>query len=387
MLVTSITLATNSMDFNQLLILMAQKKGSDMFITAGRPPGIKIDGVIRNVGNEPLTARQAHDLVYSVMNEKQQKEFEETKECQFAIDAKGVGRFRVSALVQRDAACMVLRRIETKIPSLDDLRLPPVIKELAMTKRGLIIFVGGTGTGKSTSLAAMIGYRNQNSSGHIITIEDPIEFVHEHAGCIVTQREVGVDTLSFDAALKNTLRQAPDVILIGEIRTRETMEYAIAFAETGHLVLATLHANNANQALDRILNFFPEEARNQLFTDLSLNLKGVVAQMLCPRIDGKGRRAVIEVLVNTPLASDLIRKGEVSKLKELMKKSREQGMVTFDQSLFDLYEEGEISYQDALRLADSANEVRLMIKLHGTRDKGADLDAGLEGIALVDKDE
>ena len=375
------------MDFNQLLILMAQKKGSDMFITAGRPPGIKIDGVIRNVGNEPLTARQAHDLVYSVMNEKQQKEFEETKECQFAIDAKGVGRFRVSALVQRDAACKVLRRIETKIPSLDDLRLPPVIKELAMTKRGLIIFVGGTGTGKSTSLAAMIGYRNQNSSGHIITIEDPIEFVHDHAGCIVTQREVGVDTLSFDAALKNTLRQAPDVILIGEIRTRETMEYAIAFAETGHLVLATLHANNANQALDRILNFFPEEARNQLFTDLSLNLKGVVAQMLCPRSDGKGRRAVIEVLVNTPLASDLIRKGEVSKLKELMKKSREQGMVTFDQSLFDLYEEGEISYQDALRLADSANEVRLMIKLHGTRDKGADLDAGLEGIALVDKDE
>jgi len=375
------------MDFNQLLILMAQKKGSDMFITAGRPPGIKIDGVIRNVGSEPLTPRQAHDLVYSVMNEKQQKEFEETKECQFAIDAKAVGRFRVSALVQRDHACMVLRRIETKIPSLDDLRLPPVIKELAMTKRGLIIFVGGTGTGKSTSLAAMIGYRNQNSSGHIITIEDPIEFVHEHAGCIVTQREVGVDTLSFETALKNTLRQAPDVILIGEIRTRETMEYAIAFAETGHLVLATLHANNANQALDRILNFFPEEARHQLHTDLSLNLKGVVAQMLCPRIDGKGRRAVIEVLINTPLASDLIRKGEVSKLKELMKKSREQGMVTFDQSLFDLYEEGEISYQDALRLADSANEVRLMIKLHGTRDKGAGLDEGLDGMALVDKDE
>lgn len=375
------------MDFNQLLILMAQKKGSDMFITAGRPPGIKIDGVIRNVGSEPLTPRQAHDLVYSVMNEKQQKEFEETKECQFAIDAKAVGRFRVSALVQRDHACMVLRRIETKIPSLDDLRLPPVIKELAMTKRGLIIFVGGTGTGKSTSLAAMIGYRNQNSSGHIITIEDPIEFVHEHAGCIVTQREVGVDTLSFETALKNTLRQAPDVILIGEIRTRETMEYAIAFAETGHLVLATLHANNANQALDRILNFFPEEARHQLHTDLSLNLKGVVAQMLCPRIDGKGRRAVIEVLINTPLASDLIRKGEVSKLKELMKKSREQGMVTFDQSLFDLYEEGEISYQDALRLADSANEVRLMIKLHGTRDKGAGLDEGLDGMALLDKDE
>ncbi len=374
------------MDFNQLLILMAQRKGSDMFITAGRPPGIKIDGVIRNVGNEALTVRDAHDLVYSVMNEKQQKEFEETKECQFAIDAKGVGRFRVSALVQRDAACMVLRRIESKIPTLEELRLPPIIQELAMTKRGLIIFVGGTGTGKSTSLAAMIGYRNQHGSGHIITIEDPIEFVHEHGGCIVTQREVGVDTQSFDVALKNTLRQAPDVILIGEIRTRQTMEYAVAFAETGHLVLATLHANNANQALDRILNFFPEEARNQLFTDLSLNLKGVIAQMLAPRLDGKGRRAVIEVLLGTPLASDLIRKGEVHKLKELMKKSREQGMVTFDQSLFDLYEEGEISYQDALRLADSANEVRLMIKLHGTRDKGMELESGLEGISLVDKD-
>ncbi|HSO79979.1 MAG TPA: PilT/PilU family type 4a pilus ATPase, partial [Chromatiaceae bacterium] len=262
-----------------------------------------------------------------------------------------------------------------------------IIQELAMTKRGLIIFVGGTGTGKSTSLAAMIGYRNKHSSGHIITIEDPIEFVHDHGGCIVTQREVGVDTQSFDVALKNTLRQAPDVILIGEIRTRQTMEYAVAFAETGHLVLATLHANNANQALDRILNFFPEEARNQLFTDLSLNLKGVIAQMLAPRLDGKGRRAVIEVLVGTPLAADLIRKGEVHKLKELMKKSREQGMVTFDQSLFDLYEEGEISYQDALRLADSANEVRLMIKLHGTRDQGVALDGGLEGIGLVDKDE
>ena len=375
------------MDFNQLLILMAQKKGSDMFITAGRTPGIKIDGIIRNVGNEALTPRDAHDLVYGVMSEKQQKEFEETKECQFAIDAKGVGRFRVSALVQRDATCMVLHRIESKIPTLEELRLPPIIQELAMTKRGLIIFVGGTGTGKSTSLAAMIGYRNQHSSGHIITIEDPIEFVHEHGGCVVTQREVGVDTQSFDVALKNTLRQAPDVILIGEIRTRQTMEYAVAFAETGHLVLATLHANNANQALDRILNFFPDEARNQLFTDLSLNLKGVIAQMLAPRLDGKGRRAVIEVLLGTPLASDLIRKGEVHKLKELMKKSREQGMVTFDQSLFELYEEGEISYQDALRLADSANEVRIMIKLHGTRDKGLELDGGLEGISLVDKDE
>lgn len=375
------------MEFNQLLILMAQKKGSDLFVTAGRPPGIKIDGVIRNVGTEALTPRDAHNLIYSVMNERQQKEFEETKECQFAIDAKGVGRFRVSALVQRDSACMVLRRIESKIPTLEELRLPPIIQELAMTKRGLIIFVGGTGTGKSTSLAALIGYRNQHSTGHIITIEDPIEFVHDHGGCIITQREVGVDTQSYEIALKNTLRQAPDVILIGEIRTRQTMEYAIVFAETGHLVLATLHANNANQALDRILNFFPEEARNQLFTDLSLNLKGVVAQMLVPRQDGQGRCAVVEVLLGTPLASDLIHKGEVHKLKELMKKSREQGMVTFDQSLFDHYEGGEISYQDALRYADSANEVRLMIKLHGTRDKGAELDGGLEGINLVEKDE
>jgi len=375
------------MEFNQLLILMAQKKGSDLFVTAGRPPGIKIDGVIRNVGTEALTPRDAHNLIYSVMNERQQKEFEETKECQFAIDAKGVGRFRVSALVQRDSACMVLRRIESKIPTLEELRLPLIIQELAMTKRGLIIFVGGTGTGKSTSLAALIGYRNQHSTGHIITIEDPIEFVHDHGGCIITQREVGVDTQSYEIALKNTLRQAPDVILIGEIRTRQTMEYAIVFAETGHLVLATLHANNANQALDRILNFFPEEARNQLFTDLSLNLKGVVAQMLVPRQDGQGRCAVVEVLLGTPLASDLIHKGEVHKLKELMKKSREQGMVTFDQSLFDHYEIGEISYQDALRYADSANEVRLMIKLHGTRDKGAELDGGLEGINLVEKDE
>ncbi len=375
------------MEFNQLLILMAQKKGSDLFVTAGRPPGIKIDGVIRNVGTEALTPRDAHNLIYSVMNERQQKEFEETKECQFAIDAKGVGRFRVSALVQRDSACMVLRRIESKIPTLEELRLPPIIQELAMTKRGLIIFVGGTGTGKSTSLAALIGYRNQHSTGHIITIEDPIEFVHDHGGCIITQREVGVDTQSYEIALKNTLRQAPDVILIGEIRTRQTMEYAIVFAETGHLVLATLHANNANQALDRILNFFPEEARNQLFTDLSLNLKGVVAQMLVPRQDGQGRCAVVEVLLGTPLASDLIHKGEVHKLKELMKKSREQGMVTFDQSLFDHYEGGEISYQDALRYADSANEVRLMIKLHGTRDKGAELDGCLEGINLVEKDE
>jgi len=374
-------------DFNKLLILMAQKKGSDLFITSGRPPCIKIDGVLRPVGNEPLTPRAARDIIYSVMSEKQQKEFEETKECQFAIDAKGVGRFRVSALVQRDAAAMVLRRIDTKIPTLEELRLPPILRDLGMTKRGMVIFVGATGTGKSTSLAAMIGYRNRHSTGHIITIEDPIEFVHDHDGCIVTQREVGVDTESYGIALKNTLRQAPDVILIGEIRTRETMEHAIVFAETGHLVLATLHANNANQAIDRIINFFPEEARNQLFMDLSLNLKGIVAQQLAARKGGKGRRAIMEVLINTPLASDLIRKGEVHKLKELMKRSREQGMITFDQALYDLYQDGEISYEDALKYADSANEVRLMIKLGGTAEERAEVNKGLDQISLVEKDE
>ena len=375
------------MDFNQFLILMAQKKASDLFITAGRPPSIKIDGVVRPIGSEPLSSRQSREIVYAVMNDKQQKEFEESHECQFAIDAKSVGRFRVSAYVQRDAVAMVLRRIETRIPTMEELTLPPVMRDLAMTKRGMVIFVGATGTGKSTSLAALVGYRNRHSTGHIITIEDPIEFVHEHDGCIISQREVGVDTDSFEVALKNTLRQAPDVILIGEIRTRQTMEYAIVFAETGHLVLATLHANTANQALDRIINFFPEDSRNQLFMDLSLNLKGIVAQQLAPRKDGKGRRAVIEVLINTPLAADLIRKGEVHKLKELMKRSREHGMVTFDQALYELYMEGEISFEDALKYADSANEVRLMIKLQGS--SAEDLQGGgvLDRISLVEKDE
>ena len=376
------------MNFSQMLIMVVQKKGSDLFVTAGRPPSIKIDGVIHPVGSEALTPRQAQEIVYSVMNEKQQKEFEETKECQFAIDAKGVGRFRVSALIQRDSAAMVLRRIEAKIPTLEELRLPPILRDLAMTKRGMVIFVGATGTGKSTSLAALIGYRNRHSTGHIITIEDPIEFVHDHDGCIVTQREVGVDTESFEVALKNTLRQAPDVILIGEIRTRETMEHAIVFAETGHLVLATLHANNANQALDRVVNFFPEESRNQLLLDLSLNLKGIVAQQLAPRKgDLKGRRAVIEVLINTPLAADLVRKGEVYKLKELMKRSREQGMVTFDQALYDLYEEGEITYEDALKFADSTNEVRLMIKLQSSTSDKSELDRAVDRISLVEKDD
>jgi twitching motility protein PilU len=374
------------MEMNQLLILMAKKKGSDLFITAGRPPSIKIDGVIHPAGKEALTPAQARDMVYSIMNDKQQKEFEETKECQFAIEAKGVGRFRVSAFVQRDNAGMALRRIETRIPTIDDLRLPPVMRDLAMTKRGMVIFVGATGTGKSTSLASLIGYRNHHSNGHIITIEDPIEYVHEHDGCIVTQREVGVDTESYEIALRNTLRQAPDVILMGEVRTRQTMEQAVVFAETGHLVLTTLHANNANQALDRIINFFPEESRNQLFMDLSLNLKAIVAQQLVPRKDGIGRRAAVEVLINTPLASDLIREGEVHKLKPLMKRSRELGMISFDQALYDLYQEGEITYEDALKYADSANEVRLMVKLR-TSGLTEEMSETLDKISLVAKEE
>ncbi|MBK1730471.1 PilT/PilU family type 4a pilus ATPase [Thiococcus pfennigii] len=373
------------MEFRQLLVLMMEKKASDLFITVGWPPSIKVDGMIHPIGNKPLTATQTHELVTGIMSDRQRLEFEKTSECQFALSARDVGRFRVSAFVQRNSAGMVLRRIETQIPTIEELRLPAVLRDVAMTKRGMVIFVGGTGTGKSTSLAALVGYRNRHSAGHIITIEDPIEFIHQHDGCIITQREVGVDTESFEVALKNTLRQAPDVILIGEIRTRETMEYAIAFAETGHLVLATLHANNANQALDRIINFFPEEARQQLFMDLSLNLKAVVAQQLVPRKDGEGRRAAIEVLLNTPLAADMIRKGEVHKLKELMKRSKEQGMMTFDQALFSLYQEGEISYEDALRYADSANEVRLMIKLQG--NASAELERGIEGIRLVDEDD
>lgn len=369
----------------KLLAALVETKGSDLFITAGWPPSIKVDGVIRPASKQPLTPEQARGMVLALMNEAQQEEFNRTKECQFAISRDKTGRFRVSALVQRDSAAMVLRRIETRIPTIEELKLPPILRDLAMTKRGMVIFVGGTGTGKSTSLAALVGYRNRHSTGHIITIEDPVEFLHDHDGCIITQREVGVDTESFEVALKNTLRQAPDVILIGEIRTRATMEYAIAFAETGHLVLATLHANNANQALDRIINFFPEDSRNQLLLDLSLNLKAVVAQQLAPRRVGRGRRAVVEVLINTPLAADLIRKGDVHKLKELMKRSREQGMVAFDQALFDLFKEGEISYEDALRYSDSPNEVRLMIKLQGGEEQLLAMDRSLEGITLDDE--
>ncbi|PLY16535.1 MAG: type IV pili twitching motility protein PilT [Sedimenticola sp.] len=371
------------MDFNSLLNLMVHKKASDLFITVGMPPCIKVNGRITPVSKTRISDEQARELVHGLMTPSQREEFKHTNECNFAVNAKDCGRFRVSAFVQRDEVGMVLRRIETTIPEIEGLLLPPIIKDLAMTKRGLIIFVGATGTGKSTSLASMLGYRNRNSSGHIITVEDPIEFIHEHAGCIVTQREVGIDTESYEIALKNTLRQAPDVILIGEIRSRETMDHAVAFAETGHLCLSTLHANNANQALDRIINFFPEDRRDQVFMDLSLNLRAIVAQQLVRRPDGKSRRPVVEVLVNTPLASDLIRKGEVHKLKELMKRSTEQGMVTFDQALYNLYKEGEVTYEDAILHADSANEVRLMIKLgSGDADQYS---AKLSTVSLLDE--
>ncbi len=351
------------MDISKLLSLMVEKGASDLFLTAGIPPSIKLNGKVVPVTNTPLTPELTREVVLGLMNDKQREEFTRTMELNFAVSARGIGRFRANAFYQRNLAGAVLRRIETKIPAVDDLALPEIIKELAMTKRGLVIFVGATGTGKSTSLAAMIGHRNRNSKGHIITIEDPIEFIHQHAGCIVTQREVGIDTESFEVALKNTLRQAPDVILIGEVRSRETMDHAIAFAETGHLCLCTLHANNANQALDRIIHFFPADRHSQLWMDLSLNLKAIVAQQLVPTPDGNGRRAVIEVLLNTPLASDMIRKAEVHGLKELMKKSGELGMQTFDQALFILYEAGEITYDDALLHADSPNDLRLMIKL------------------------
>ena len=372
------------MEFEELLKLMVQKGGSDLFITAGVPPSMKVNGKILPVTKTPLSPEQTRETVLGVMTESQRREFAEKRECNFAISARGIGRFRVSAFYQRNLVGMVLRRIEINIPTMEDLRLPEVLKQLAMTKRGLVMFVGATGTGKSTSLASMIGYRNKNSSGHIISIEDPIEFIHQHQNCIVTQREVGIDTDSFEIALKNTLRQAPDVILIGEVRSKETMEHAVAFAETGHLCLATLHANNANQALDRIIHFFPTELHQQVWMDLSLNLKAIVAQQLIPTPDGKGRRAAIEVLLNTPLAADLIRKGEVHKLKELMTKSTESGMRTFDQALYELYAEGSITYEDALAHADSANDLRLMIKL-GTDAQGADkLSSSVDKLTIQD---
>ena len=351
------------MDFSQLLKVMTDRGGSDLFITAGAPPSIKVDGTIKALTRESLSAAQSQALVHSTMNDKQMAEFEATNECNFALSINGIGRFRVSAYVQRNTPGMVLRSIASYIPTMDELKLPEILKTLATTKRGLILFVGGTSTGKSTSLASMIDFRNETTAGHIITIEDPIEYIHQHKKSIITQREVGLDTESFETGLKNTLRQAPDVILMGEIRSAETMGYGLAFAETGHLCLATLHANNANQALDRIISFFGPEHHNQIWMDLSLNLKAIIAQQLVPTTDGKGRRATIEVLINTPLVSDLIRKGDVHEIKEVMKKSSNLGMRTFDQSLFDLYKEGSITYETALSHADSANDLRLMIKL------------------------
>lgn len=351
------------MDVDQLLKIMVEKGASDLFITAGVAPSIKVNGRIIPITTGKISPEKTRETVLSIMTEHQRKEFVRDKELNFAISARGVGRFRVSAFYQRNLCGMVLRRIETNIPDVDDLGLPDIIKQLAMAKRGLVIFVGATGTGKSTSLASMIGHRNRHSKGHIITVEDPIEYIHQHQGCIVTQREVGIDTESFEIALKNMLRQAPDVIMIGEVRTRETMQHAITFAETGHLCLCTLHANNANQALDRIMHFFPAESHAQLWMDLSLNLKGMIAQQLVPTPDGTGRRAVVEVMLNSPLAQDLIRKGDIVGLKPLMAKSNEIGMQTFDQALFELYSQGEITYEDALAHADSANDLRVMIKL------------------------
>ena len=368
---------------HDLLRLLVQKKGSDLFITANFPPAIKVDGKIMPVSNQILTPQHTAELARSIMNDRQAAEFEATKECNFAISPAGIGRFRTNAFVQQGRIGVVCRTINQVIPTLDELGLPPVLKDVAMTKRGLVIFVGGTGTGKTTSLAALVDYRNENTYGHIITIEDPIEFVHEHKNCIITQREVGVDTDDGKPALKNTLRQAPDVILMGEIRDRDTMDYAIAFAETGHLCLATLHANSANQAIDRIINFFPEERRHQLLMDLSLNLRGMISQRLLPKKDGKGRLAAIEVMLNSPYISDLIFKGEVGEIKEAMKKSRELGMQTFDQALFDLYDAGKVSYEDALRNADSLNDLRLQIKLHGKDSKDRDLTSGIGHLDII----
>jgi twitching motility protein PilU len=368
---------------NDLLRLMLSKKGSDMFITADFPPAFKIDGKMTPVSNQALTAGHTMELARAIMSDKQAATFESTKECNFAISPSGIGRFRVSAFVQQQKVGMVLRTITTTIPVLEELGVPKVLGEIIMAKRGLVIMVGATGSGKSTTLAGMVGYRNANSYGHIITIEDPVEYVHPHGNCIITQREVGIDCDSWEIALKNTLRQAPDVIQIGEIREQETMEHAIAFAETGHLCIATMHANSANQALDRIINFFPEERRPQLLMDLSLNLKALISQRLIPLKDTKGRAAAVEVMLNSPLIADLIFKGDVHEIKEIMKKSRELGMQTFDQALFDLYEAGKISYEDALRNADSLNDLRLMIKLHGKDSKNRDLAEGTEHLGIV----
>ena len=367
----------------ELLKLMLSRKSSDLFITADFPPSMKIDGKLTKMSPDRLSGEQTAELVRSIMSGRQAAEFEATKECNFAISPEGIGRFRVNAFVQQGKAGMVMRMIPTTVPTIDGLGVPQVLKEVVTAKRGLCILVGATGSGKSTTLAAMVDWRNEQTYGHIITIEDPIEFVHPHKNCLVTQREVGLDTDNWDAALKNTLRQAPDVILMGEIRDHETMEHAVAFAETGHLCLATLHANSANQALDRIINFFPEERRAQLLMDLSLNLKAVISQRLVPKQDGKGRAAIVEILLNSPLISDLIFKGHVTGIKEIMKKSRSMGMQTFDQALFDAFEANSISYEDALHNADSVNDLRLQIKLNSQRIKSTDLSAGTENFAIV----
>ncbi|MBL1278468.1 MAG: PilT/PilU family type 4a pilus ATPase [Ectothiorhodospiraceae bacterium] len=373
-------------DFQSLLKMMIRKEASDLFLTAGLPASFKINGEISPVSDAPLNADHIRKLALSIMNEQQQREFEHTLECNFAIAPPGSGRFRVNVFQQKNHVGVVLRRIKTDIPTFEELQVPSSLAELSMAKRGLIIIAGATGTGKSSTLAAMLGQRNRNSHDHIITIEDPIEYVHEHSGCIITQREVGVDTISFEAALRNTLRQAPDVILIGEIRTRETMEHAIAFAETGHLCLTTLHANNANQALDRILNFFPKDRREQTLLDLSLNLRAIVGQQLIPTIDKKDRCAAVEILINTPLVKQLIREGNVTELKDVMSKSNQQGMNTFDQALYELYKAKKITYDDALHHADSANELRLMIKL-GNKTNVKKMNSVLSGVRLMDVDD
>ena len=367
---------------HDLLRLLTQKNGSDLFITANFPPAIKVDGKVIPVSSQQLTAAHTAELARAIMNDRQAAEFEAHKECNFGISPAGVGRFRANAFVQQGKVGLVLRTIPQRIPKFDELGLPAVLTDIAMSKRGLVIFVGGTGTGKTTSLASMVDYRNEHSYGHIITVEDPIEFVHAHKHCIVTQREIGIDTDSWETALKNTLRQAPDVILMGEIRDRETMNYAIAFAETGHLCLATLHANSANQAIDRIINFFPEDRRHQLLMDLSLNLRALISQRLLPLKERKGRVPAVEVMLNSPLVSDLIFKGNVPEIKEIMKRSRELGMQTFDQSLFDLYESGHITYEDALRNADSLNDLRLQIKLNSKHDEHTNI-SGIQHLGIV----
>ena len=368
---------------HELLKLLISRNGSDLFITADFPPAIKVDGKISKVSSQALTLHHTLALTRSIMNDKQMAEFESTKECNFAISPPGIGRFRVNAFVQMGKVGMVLRVIPERPPTIDEMGLPPILKDIAMTNRGLVIIVGATGSGKSTSMAAMLDWRNEHSHGHIITVEDPVEFVHEHKNCIVTQREIGLDTENWEIALKNMLRQAPNVILMGEIRDRATMEHAVVFAETGHLCLATLHANSANQALDRIINFFPDERREQLLMDLSLNLKAIVSQRLLPCENSKGRVAAIEIMINSPLVSDMIFKGEVGEIKEIMKRSREIGMQTFDQALFDLYEAGVISYKETLRNADSQNDVRLQIKPHSKRSPNTDLAAGTEHLAVM----